>query len=73
MTALTLRRAWLLCYRIYDVADEIDLAGVESSLASGTSRLRLTRQRAGYLHLPNPPLSVELGALGPSSSEPSLD
>jgi hypothetical protein len=58
----SLRRAWLLCYRLYDIADEIDLAKVERLGIREMSRLRLSRQRSGYVHLPNPPLSVALGS-----------
>lgn len=61
MAALTLRRGTILCYRIYDIADEVDLAALERLLTQSTSRLKLTRQRSEYLHVPNPPLTVELG------------
>ena len=74
-SAPSLRRAWLLCYRLYDIADEIDLAKVERLGLQDMSRLRLARQRSGYVHLPNPPLSVALGSRtlelkgGPRSAE----
>src|SRR5262249_28428013 len=56
-----LEKASVLCYRMYDVADEIDLAVAESILARDASRLRLSRSGAEYLLLPNPPLIVGLG------------
>ena len=63
---------------MYDIADEIDLAKVERLGIQATSRLRLSRQRSGYLHLPNPPLSVALGSrtlelkAGPKAAEMSV-
>ncbi|MFN3368580.1 MAG: hypothetical protein ACK4ZX_04120, partial [Thermus sp.] len=42
-------------YRLYDLADEIDL----SRLA--TPRLRLSRPRLGAVRFENPPAQVELG------------
>jgi len=61
MDSLVLEKAAILCYRLYDVADEIDLAAAESLLARDVRRLRLDRSGAEYLLLPNPPLVVELG------------
>lgn len=52
---------WL--YRLYDVAEEIRLDQVEKTLAhiKPTSRLRLSRMRLKSIHIPNPPVTVELG------------
>lgn len=52
---------WL--YRFYDVAEEIKLNLVEQILAetTPTSRLKLSRIRPKSIHIPNPPVSVELG------------
>ena len=61
MDPLVLEKASILCYRLYDVADEIDLGVAESLLARDVRRLRLSRSGAEYLLLPNPPLVVGLG------------
>jgi hypothetical protein len=61
MDPLVLEKASILCYRLYDVADEIDLGVAESLLSRDAHRLRLTRAGAEYLLLPNPPLIVGLG------------
>ncbi len=51
----------LLLYRLFDVADDIDLARAERLLAGEGERLRLTGERTGFLDLPDRPLSVALG------------
>ena len=56
-----LERAHVFCYRLFDVADEIDLDAAQRLLARDTRRARLARAGAEYLLLPNPPLAVELG------------
>lgn len=56
-----LEKAHVFCYRLFDVAEEIDLAAAERLLTRDTRRMRLTRAGAEYLLLPNPPLAVELG------------
>jgi hypothetical protein len=58
---LVLEQSSILCYRLYDVADEIDLSVAASLLARDARRLRLSRSGAEYLLLPNPPLIVALG------------
>ena len=58
---LVVKKARLLCYRIYDIADEIDLAHVERISRQGASRTRLVSQRSRALLLPNPPVTLELG------------
>ena len=61
MDSLVLEKASVLCYRLYDIADEIDLGVAESLLARDAHRLRLSRAGAQYLMLSNPPLIVGLG------------
>ena len=58
---LIFRRAFVLCYRIFDVADEIPLESALRLLAQDTRRLKLSREGSEYLLFANPPLSVELG------------
>jgi hypothetical protein len=52
----------LVLYRLFDVADDIDLARAEALLAGAGARLRLAGERSGFLDLPDPPLSVPVGA-----------
>jgi hypothetical protein len=56
-----LEAAQLLCYRIFDIANEIDLAKVQTRLQADTRRLSLSRENSQYLQLPDPPVTVELG------------
>ena len=56
-----IEKAHVFCYRLFDVAGEIDLDLAQSLLALDTGRVRLTRAGAKYLLLPNPPLAVDLG------------
>lgn len=53
----------VLLYRLYDVADEINLELVEQLLAvdGTTTRLRLARIPTKSIHIENPPVGVELG------------
>jgi len=53
--------ASLLCYRLFDIANEIDLERAHRLLSSETKRLKLGREGAEYLLMPNPPLGIELG------------
>lgn len=50
-------------YRLFDVAEEIDLEQVEKLLADGhqAARMRLSRIRPKSIQFKNPPVSVELG------------
>ncbi|MFZ5634415.1 MAG: hypothetical protein ACOY40_16400 [Bacillota bacterium] len=50
-------------YRIFDVAEEIKLDRVEKLLSQikPTSRMRLSRVKPKFIHIPNPPVMVELG------------
>jgi hypothetical protein len=56
-----LEKAHVFCYRLFDVAAEIDLDAAQRLLALDARRMKLTRAGAEYLLLPNPPLAVELG------------
>ncbi|HXX30964.1 MAG TPA: hypothetical protein VEJ89_09630 [Myxococcaceae bacterium] len=56
-----LEKAHVFCYRLFDVAEEIDLDAAQRLLARDTRRVRLSRAGAEYLLIPNPPLAVELG------------
>jgi hypothetical protein len=62
---LTVAAGQILLYRLFDVADSVDLAAVERELRSakgsgdGVARLRLQRQRDGVVFT-NPPVSAGL-------------
>ena len=56
--------AELLCYRIFDIANEIDLVAVQRRLQADARRLKLSRENSQYLQLPDPPVTVELGRHG---------
>jgi hypothetical protein len=58
---LVFEKAVALCYRIYDVADEIDLEKARRVLAQDARRLKLSRENSQYIQLPNPPVAFELG------------
>lgn len=60
MAEVVLQKAAVLCYRIFDVADEVDLEKAQALLAQDSRRLKLTRAGSEYLLLPNPPLTIEL-------------
>lgn len=53
----------ILVYRLFDVAEEINLDFVEKNLAQQrpTSRMRLSRIRPKSIQFKNPPVAVELG------------
>jgi hypothetical protein len=51
----------LLLYRLFDVAEDIDLARAEGLLAGEGARLRLAGERTGFLDLPDRPLTAALG------------
>jgi hypothetical protein len=54
-------KASVWCYRLFDIAAEIQLQRAQSLLAQDTRRLKLSREGSQYLELPNPPLTVQLG------------
>ncbi|MBL8955029.1 MAG: hypothetical protein JNK82_29910 [Myxococcaceae bacterium] len=58
---IRLKNATALCYRIFDVAEEIDLKRAAGMLSQSVSRMTFTREGSEYVQLSNPPLSVELG------------
>lgn len=58
---LIFERATLRCYRLFDIADEIDLERARQVLSADSRRIRLSREGSKYIELPNPPLGVELG------------
>jgi hypothetical protein len=60
--ALNIKQGSIYCYRLFDVADEIDLQAAERILAQSATRLRFSRQASQYLILPNPPLTLHLGS-----------
>jgi hypothetical protein len=52
----------VLVYRLFDVADAVDLARAEAAVAAPTSRLKLEGAQSGSaLELPRPPLHLRLG------------
>src|SRR5687767_8385023 len=51
----------LLLYRLFDVAEDIDLDRAERLLAGEGARLKLAGERVGFLDLPERPLTVALG------------
>lgn len=61
----TIAEGAILLYRLYDVAEEIDLAAAEARLAvlAPTSRLRFARVPPRHIHLPNPPVAVSMGTV----------
>lgn len=59
--ALVIEKAQVLCYRTFDIAEEIHLEHARRVVSSDTRRLKLGRENSQYLQLPNPPLAFELG------------
>lgn len=53
--------AVLIIYRLFDMADEIDLDRAQELLAGAATRLKLSRERSEYLEIPRAPLTVDLG------------
>ncbi|MCC7139291.1 MAG: hypothetical protein IT460_12790 [Planctomycetes bacterium] len=51
----------LLVYRLFEVADDIDLAAAERALAGVAERTTLRAGRAGFVDWPDRPLTVGLG------------
>ena len=58
---LIVERGFVLCYRLFDVADEIALEPASRLLAEDTRRLKFSRVGSQYLRFADPPLSAELG------------
>jgi hypothetical protein len=61
MDSLVFQKAVVLTYRLFDIADEVDLEHARRLLVEGTKRLKLAREGSEYLQLPNPPLAVDVG------------
>jgi hypothetical protein len=57
------RKGSILVYRVFDVAEEVDLSSVENILRheTGKSRLRITRGGRNAVVMRNPPVRVSLG------------
>lgn len=53
-------KASVLCYRMFDIANEIHFEQLQSILVEGTQRMRFTREGSQYIQLPNPPIGLEL-------------
>lgn len=53
---------FICLYRIFDIAEEINLGKVEELLSTTkpTSRMKLSRVKSKSIHIPNPPVTVEL-------------
>jgi len=59
---LSIRKGRVIVYRIFDIAEEIDLAAVESGLRThGTSRLSIARSTGHALVVRNAPVTLSLG------------
>jgi hypothetical protein len=54
-------KAHVLCYRTFDIAEEIDLERARKAITEDSRRLKLSRENSQYIQLPNPPLAYELG------------
>lgn len=58
---LTIKQGRIILYRLFDVADEIDLSLVEEKAAQGSKRMRISRYPfMKALEFTNPPVSFEL-------------
>ena len=55
------QKTTLLCYRLFDIAEQIDLEEVRRLLSQDVKRFKFSRHGSQYLQLANPPLVVELG------------
>jgi hypothetical protein len=58
-----IRRGTILIYRVFDIAEEIDLRGVEAVLreASGTARVTIARGRGNAVIIKNAPVRLNVG------------
>jgi len=61
MDPLVFQKAVVLTYRLFDIADEVDLEHARKLLVEGSKRLKLAREGSEYLQLPNPPLAIQIG------------
>ncbi|MBI5546600.1 MAG: hypothetical protein HY901_22180 [Deltaproteobacteria bacterium] len=58
---LIVEQGFLFAYRMYDVADEIDLEKAVALSKQAATRLKLSREGSQYLEMPNPPVAFLLG------------
>lgn len=58
---LRVEQGFFHAYRMYDVADEIDLAQAVALKKQAAGRLKLSREGSQYLQMPNPPVAFLLG------------
>lgn len=58
---LVFEKAHVLCYRTFDIAEEINLELARRVVSADARRLKLGRENSQYLQLPDPPLAFELG------------
>ena len=58
---LIIEKGWLHAYRMFDVADEIDLEMAIALSKQSATRLKLSREGSQYLEVPNPPIAFLLG------------
>ncbi len=58
---LIIEKGWLHAYRMFDVADEIDLEKAIAVSKQAATRLKLSREGSQYLEVPNPPIAFLLG------------
>ncbi len=62
MQPLSIRKGRVIVYRIFDIAEEVDLSAVENALrTAGTSRLSLARSTGHALVVRNAPVTLSLG------------
>ena len=62
MQPIAIRKGRVIVYRIFDIAEEIDLSAVETALrTAGTSRLSLARSTGHALVVRNAPVTLSLG------------
>lgn len=61
MNMLSINQGKIILYRLFDVADEIDLSHIEAHITEGTKRMQLSGGPSmKALEMPNPPVSFEL-------------
>ena len=58
---IVFEQASLLCYRLHDIADEVDLEAAGRLISGGLRPLKLTREGSQYIELPRPPIAFHVG------------
>ncbi|MFN7132881.1 MAG: hypothetical protein ACK4N5_12440 [Myxococcales bacterium] len=58
---LVVEKGTLYAYRMFDVADEIDLLEAVKANKQAATRLKLSREFSQFLEMPNPPVAFDLG------------